>query len=83
MKPINFLTAISLVLGTSLTSYAQVGMGTATPAASSVFDLASTTPGLLVPRMTATQRAAIIGLSFHRSRQSGSLIELCQSVEYV
>ena len=34
---------------------AQVGIGTTSPAATSVLDLTSTTKGFLVPRMTATQ----------------------------
>ena len=59
MKPTNILLALSLVLGASLASHAQVGIGTATPAASSALDITSTTKGLLVPRMTQTQRNAI------------------------
>lgn len=38
---------------------AQVGVGTTTPAASSILDLTSTTKGMLVPRMTAAQKAAV------------------------
>ena len=38
---------------------AQVGIGTVTPAASSVLDLSSTTQGFLAPRMTTAQRTAI------------------------
>ncbi|MCS7074866.1 MAG: hypothetical protein NZ108_10410, partial [Bacteroidia bacterium] len=37
----------------------NVGIGTATPDASSLLDLTSTTRGLLTPRMTAAQRTAI------------------------
>ena len=59
MKATNILLALSLVLASSLASHAQVGIGTATPAASSVLDLTSTTQGLLVPRMTEAQRLAI------------------------
>ena len=40
--------------------YAQVGIGTSTPDVSSILDLTSTTQGVLTPRMTSTQRAAII-----------------------
>ena len=39
---------------------AQVGIGTTTPNASAVLDLTSTTQGLLPPRMTQTQRNAIV-----------------------
>lgn len=37
----------------------NVGIGTNSPDASAILDLSSTTQGLLIPRMTATQRAAI------------------------
>lgn len=43
----------------SLTSMAQVGIGTVTPDASSVLDVSSTTQGMLAPRMTTVQRMAI------------------------
>ncbi len=45
-----------------LTSHvgAQVGIGTSTPDASSQLELVSTSKGLLIPRMTAAQRAAIV-----------------------
>ncbi len=39
--------------------FAQVGIGTITPHASSVLDVSSTTQGMLTPRMTTVQRAAI------------------------
>jgi hypothetical protein len=39
--------------------FAQVGIGTVTPDASSVLDVSSTTQGMLAPRMTSTQKAAI------------------------
>lgn len=38
---------------------AQIGIGTVTPAASSILDITSTTQGLLTPRMTTVQRNAI------------------------
>ena len=41
------------------TTYAQVGIGTTTPDASSALDITSTTKGLLIPRMTNAQRQAI------------------------
>ena len=55
-KPI-FLLPIFVLL--QLCLYAQVGIGTATPAASAKLDISSTTQGLLVPRLTTTQRNAI------------------------
>ena len=39
--------------------FAQVGIGTITPNASSVLDVSSTTQGMLTPRMTTAQRVAI------------------------
>ncbi len=43
----------------SFIANAQVGIGTTTPNASSVLDITSTTQGLLTPRMTTAQKAAI------------------------
>lgn len=40
-------------------SYAQVGIGTSSPAGSSQLDVSSTTKGLLPPRMTTSQRNLI------------------------
>jgi len=48
-----------VILLLSATANAQVGIGTATPAASAQLDVSSTTKGLLPPRMTSTQRDAI------------------------
>ena len=53
-----FFTFLAAVLLTAITS-AQVGVGTTTPDASSALDITSTTKGLLIPRMTETQRDAI------------------------
>ena len=56
MKQIfTFLAAVLL----TATTYAQVGIGTTTPDASSALDITSTTKGLLIPRMTNAQRQAI------------------------
>ena len=52
-----FFTFLVAVLLTA-TTYAQVGVGTTTPDASSALDITSTTKGLLIPRMTETQRWA-------------------------
>jgi len=42
-----------------LSSYAQVGIGTATPSSNAALDISSTTRGLLPPRMDSVQRNAI------------------------
>lgn len=44
----------------TINSYAQVGVGTITPDASSVLDVSSTTQGMLTPRMSTAQRTAIV-----------------------
>ena len=60
MKQIfTFLAAVLL----TATTYAQVGIGTTTPHASSALDITSITKGLLIPRMTKTQRDAISSLA--------------------
>ena len=53
-----FYTFLAAVLLTA-TTYAQVGINTETPDASAALDITSTTGGLLVPRMTETQRDEI------------------------
>jgi hypothetical protein len=40
--------------------FAQVGIGTTTPNASSILDLTSSTQGMLTPRMSTVQRMAIV-----------------------
>ena len=56
MKQIfTFLAAVLL----TATTYAQVGLGTTTPHASSALDITSITKGLLIPRMIKTQRDEI------------------------
>ena len=52
------ITLIALMLFTAL-GYAQVGINTNNPDASAALDITSTTAGLLIPRMTETQRDAI------------------------
>lgn len=54
----NFIICI-LFFTISVSSYAQVGVGTTNPHASSALDVTSTTAGLLAPRMTQAQRNAI------------------------
>ena len=53
MKKIVFLLLISFC------AFSQTGIGTSTPDASAKLDVTSTTKGLLAPRMTSAQRAAI------------------------
>ena len=53
-----FFTFLAGVLLTA-TTYAQIGINTETPDASAALDITSTTGGVLVPRMTETQRDAI------------------------
>ncbi len=42
-----------------LTAWGQIGIGTTNPYASSIVEVSSTTKGMLIPRMTKTQMAAI------------------------
>ncbi len=49
----------SALLALSLSSFAQVGIGTPTPNAKAALDITSTTQGFLPPRMDSTQRTAI------------------------
>jgi uncharacterized protein (TIGR02145 family) len=58
MKTTIFTLVTLAFLGLS-TTYAQVGIGTATPNASAMLDVESTTKGFLPPRMTTAQRDAI------------------------
>ena len=53
-----FYTFLAAVLLTA-TTYAQVGINIETPDPSAALDITSTTGGILVPRMTETQRDAI------------------------
>lgn len=53
------ILAFLLLLGYAV-SQAQVGIGVANPDASAVFEVASTTKGLLPPRLTTGQRTAIV-----------------------
>ena len=70
MKKITLLTLILF----SVISYAQVGINTNTPDASSVLDIESTTGGILIPRLTETQRDAIsspaTGLMIYQTDQT-------------
>jgi len=53
------LYTIAALLTMGIAANAQVGIGTTTPNASSALDITSTTSGLLIPRMTTSQRVAI------------------------
>lgn len=53
-----FLVLLMLSFGIS---FAQVGIGTLTPHPSSVLDITSTTKGILLPRITTSQRNGIAG----------------------
>jgi hypothetical protein len=53
-----FFTLLAAVLLTA-TTFAQVGVNNETPDVSAALDITSTTKGLLIPRMTETQRDAI------------------------
>ncbi len=50
---------ILLMCAVSFSGFAQIGIGTTSPDASAVLDMTSTTQGVLIPRMTTTQREAI------------------------
>jgi hypothetical protein len=54
----NIFTLLAAVLLTA-TTYAQIGINNENPDASAALDITSTTGGLLIPRMTETQRDAI------------------------
>jgi len=55
MKKIIFLSLLFI----HTLSFSQVGIGTTSPDASSVLDITATDAGLLVPRLTTTQRDAL------------------------
>lgn len=56
IKPLISLFAIGLI---AINVFSQVGIGTTSPAASSMLDITSSTQGFLAPRMTSAQRIAI------------------------
>ena len=54
------LVGLALLLAAPVAARAQsVGIGTTTPDAKAALDIRATDKGLLVPRLTASQRAAI------------------------
>ena len=70
MKKITLLTLALF----SVLSYAQVGINTNTPDSSSALDIESSTGGILIPRLTETQRDAIsspaTGLMIYQTDQT-------------
>lgn len=54
------LLLISLIALAHLMQAQNVGIGTSTPDASAILDISSTDKGLLIPRVTTAQRAAIV-----------------------
>ncbi len=57
--PILVIAALLILLSTAPAAQAQVGIGTTTPDASAALDIASTTKGLLAPRMLEAERLAL------------------------
>ena len=53
------ITLLLFMLSFTWFSFAQVGLNTITPDASSALDIESTTGGILIPRLTESQRDAI------------------------
>ena len=58
-KPMKQIFTFLAVILLTANTYAQVVIGTTTPDASSLLEVTSTAKGVLLPRMTATQRDAI------------------------
>lgn len=70
----NKTAALILILTCTLVSMGQVGIGTNTPNANSALDITSTSQGMFFPRMTTSERDAIItpekGLSVFNTSQN-------------
>lgn len=70
-----FLSFISIFLVATIGATAQVGIGIETPDPSSILHLESTNGGLLLPRLTTTQRDAIVspakGLTIYNTVTNG------------
>ena len=54
----HYLVILTLLLAATVTQ-AQVGIGTASPNSTAILDITASAKGLIVPRMTTTQRGAI------------------------
>ncbi len=59
MKNVKHFLIKAVILFNSFVMFSQVGIGTTTPDASASLDIESTTSGILIPRLTQTQRDAI------------------------
>jgi hypothetical protein len=59
MKKYQNNLSILFIIFLGFNVFAQVGIGTTTPANSSMLDIQSTTKGVLIPRMTTAQRTVI------------------------
>ncbi len=60
LKFINSFTLISLLLLSVINSFAQVAIGTITPDASAILELDASNKGFLLPRLTSSERDAIV-----------------------
>ena len=84
MKIILKYFLIQLILLISSNIYAQVGVGTTTPDNSSVLDVSSTNKGLLMPRLTTTERDNIIlpatGLMIYNTSLNDSQLNIGTSL---
>ena len=67
----NFLALALIFLSFSLAAQDNVGVGTLTPNPNAALDIESNDKGLLIPRLDAAQRAAIVGLT---NLESGLLV---------
>jgi hypothetical protein len=74
----HFLIPLVLLISSSL--YAQVGIGTTTPDASSILEISSTSKGLLMPRLTTLERNNITlpatGLMIYNTTLNDSQLNL-------
>ncbi|WP_375238317.1 tail fiber domain-containing protein [Aurantibacter sp.] len=59
MTKITQLLAIVLIIAFTNKNYAQIGIGTTSPNSSAMLDIESSEAGILIPRMTETERDAI------------------------
>ncbi|MES2772573.1 MAG: FG-GAP repeat protein [Bacteroidota bacterium] len=70
-----FTVCIIFLLVVTVNAQNKVGIGTATPAVSSILDITSTEKGMLIPRMDSTQRNAIAspaqGLLIYQTNGNG------------
>lgn len=57
MYKVYILFILSIISNNNL--FSQVGIGTTSPNASSILDITSTSKGILIPRMTSSQRESI------------------------